>query len=109
MKIDNFDNMGLRQELLRGIYSYGFERPSTIQQKAIVPTIKYARPDFTRAHSPAPSPIFLSCPACPFVPSIYPQNHLFHLDFFFILSSLPFTLHPASSLSRPRSSSPSFP
>jgi len=39
VKIDNFDNMNLRQELLRGIYSYGFERPSTIQQKAIVPTI----------------------------------------------------------------------
>jgi len=38
-KIDNFDNMGLREELLRGIYSYGFEKPSTIQQKAIVPTI----------------------------------------------------------------------
>jgi len=29
----------LREELLRGIYSYGFERPSTIQQKAIVPTL----------------------------------------------------------------------
>jgi len=39
-KIDNFDNMGLREELLRGIYSYGFERPSTIQQKAIVPMLK---------------------------------------------------------------------
>jgi len=38
-KIDNFDNMGLCEELLRGIYSYGFEKPSTIQQKAIVPTI----------------------------------------------------------------------
>jgi len=39
-KVDSFDNMGLREELLRGIYSYGFERPSAIQQKAIVPTIK---------------------------------------------------------------------
>jgi translation initiation factor 4A len=38
-KIDNFDNMGLRPELLRGIYSYGFEKPSAIQQKAIVPTV----------------------------------------------------------------------
>ena len=34
--------MGLKQELLRGIYSYGFEKPSTIQQKAIVPTLKYS-------------------------------------------------------------------
>jgi hypothetical protein len=40
-KIDNFDNMGLRPELLRGIYSYGFEKPSAIQQKAIVPTIRF--------------------------------------------------------------------
>jgi len=39
-KVDTFDNMGLRDELLRGIYSYGFERPSAIQQKAIVPTIR---------------------------------------------------------------------
>jgi len=38
-KIDNFENMKLREELLRGIYSYGFEKPSTIQQKAILPTI----------------------------------------------------------------------
>jgi len=38
-KIDNFENMKLREELLRGIYSYGFEKPSTIQQKAIVPTV----------------------------------------------------------------------
>lgn len=35
--IDNFDNMGLREDLLRGIYAYGFERPSAIQQRAIRP------------------------------------------------------------------------
>jgi hypothetical protein len=27
-----FDGLGLREELLRGIYAYGFERPSAIQQ-----------------------------------------------------------------------------
>lgn len=27
-----FDALGLREELLRGIYAYGFERPSAIQQ-----------------------------------------------------------------------------
>jgi len=37
---DNFDNMHLSAELLRGIYAYGFERPSTIQQRAILPVIK---------------------------------------------------------------------
>ncbi|KAF8946769.1 translation initiation factor eIF4A [Haplosporangium gracile] len=38
--VDNFDNMSLSPELLRGIYAYGFERPSTIQQRAILPVIK---------------------------------------------------------------------
>ena len=32
-----FDDMPLHQDLLRGIYSYGFEKPSAIQQRAIVP------------------------------------------------------------------------
>ncbi|PWY99285.1 putative TIF2-translation initiation factor eIF4A [Testicularia cyperi] len=38
--IDNFDNMELTPELLRGVYAYGFERPSAIQARAIVPVIK---------------------------------------------------------------------
>jgi translation initiation factor 4A len=38
--VDNFDNMELTDELLRGIYAYGFERPSAIQQRAIIPVIK---------------------------------------------------------------------
>ncbi|XP_076338641.1 eukaryotic initiation factor 4A-I-like isoform X2 [Tachypleus tridentatus] len=38
--VDNFDDMNLREELLRGIYAYGFEKPSAIQQRAIIPCIK---------------------------------------------------------------------
>lgn len=38
--VDNFDDMKLKDELLRGIYAYGFEKPSAIQQRAIVPCIK---------------------------------------------------------------------
>jgi len=37
---ENFDDMELKEELLRGIYAYGFEKPSAIQQRAIVPCIK---------------------------------------------------------------------
>jgi len=37
---DNFDNMDLHEGLLRGIYSYGFEKPSAIQQRAIIPLVK---------------------------------------------------------------------
>jgi len=35
--VDNFDLMGLNDELLRGIYAYGFEKPSVIQSRAIKP------------------------------------------------------------------------
>jgi len=34
---ESFDDMQLAEGLLRGIYAYGFERPSLIQQRAIVP------------------------------------------------------------------------
>jgi translation initiation factor 4A len=35
----SFDDMPLKDDLLKGIYSTGFENPSIIQQKAIVPLI----------------------------------------------------------------------
>ncbi|KAJ7276681.1 P-loop containing nucleoside triphosphate hydrolase protein [Mycena rebaudengoi] len=38
--VDSFDGMELKRELLRGIYAYGFECPSIIQQRAIVPVVK---------------------------------------------------------------------
>jgi len=38
--VDNFDNMNLKEDLLRGIYAYGFEKPSAIQQRAIMPLVK---------------------------------------------------------------------
>jgi len=40
--VDDFDNMNLKENLLRGIYAYGFEKPSSIQQRAIMP--------FTQGH-----------------------------------------------------------
>jgi len=36
-KTETFEAMGLREDLLRGIYAYGFERPSAVQQRAIRP------------------------------------------------------------------------
>ena len=38
--VDNFDDMNLKELLLRGIYAYGFEKPSAIQQRAIMPCIE---------------------------------------------------------------------
>ncbi|XBJ05910.1 hypothetical protein VPH35_024601 [Triticum aestivum] len=37
--VGSFDAMGIREDLLRGIYGYGFEKPSAIQQRAVVPII----------------------------------------------------------------------
>lgn len=34
---ESFDLMDLKDDLLRGVYGYGWERPSPIQQRAIVP------------------------------------------------------------------------
>ena len=39
-RLDNFHLKALDQHLLRGIYSYGFEKPSAIQMRAIVPCTK---------------------------------------------------------------------
>ena len=38
--VDRFDDMSLKEEVLRGIYGYGFNKPSPIQQKAILPVIQ---------------------------------------------------------------------
>jgi len=37
--VDSFDDLDLPEQLLRGIYSYGFEKPSAIQQRAIKPVL----------------------------------------------------------------------
>ncbi|KAI8454521.1 P-loop containing nucleoside triphosphate hydrolase protein [Phakopsora pachyrhizi] len=34
------DSLGLKEDLLRGIYAYNFEKPSAIQQRAILPITK---------------------------------------------------------------------
>lgn len=36
---ESFYDMDLKDDLLRGIYSYGYERPSAIQQRAIMPVV----------------------------------------------------------------------
>jgi len=38
--VDSFDDMNLREDLLRGIYGIGFEKPSGIQQRGILPIIQ---------------------------------------------------------------------
>lgn len=38
--IPSFEGMKLKENLLRGIYAYGFEKPSAIQQRAITPILQ---------------------------------------------------------------------
>ena len=38
--VESFEDLELKDELLRGIYAYGYEKPSSIQQKAIRPIIE---------------------------------------------------------------------
>lgn len=38
--VETFDDMGLKEALLRGVYAYGYEKPSAIQQRAIPACLK---------------------------------------------------------------------
>jgi len=40
MSVATFDDMNLKDDLLRGIYAFGFEAPSEIQKQAIVPFLQ---------------------------------------------------------------------
>jgi translation initiation factor 4A len=37
---NSFDDMDLPENLLRGVYAYGFEKPSAIQSVAIMPLVR---------------------------------------------------------------------
>ena len=37
---DSFDDMNLRESLLRGIYAYGFEKPNGVQMRAVEPYLQ---------------------------------------------------------------------
>ena len=50
VKISSFEEMGLEDNLLRGIFAFGFDIPSTIQQMAIVP-IRQGRDVIAQAQS----------------------------------------------------------
>jgi hypothetical protein len=37
--VDSFDELELKKDLVRGIYGYGYERPSAIQSQGILPML----------------------------------------------------------------------
>jgi len=38
--VETFEQLEIKKDLLRGIFGYGFEKPSIIQQKGIIPLVK---------------------------------------------------------------------
>ena len=38
--VSSFDELGLNEKLLRGVYAYGFHKPSAVQKRAILPILK---------------------------------------------------------------------
>jgi ATP-dependent RNA helicase len=38
--VKSFDDLGLNENLLRGLYAYGFNKPSAVQKRAILPILK---------------------------------------------------------------------
>lgn len=38
--VESFDDLSLNEQLLRGLYAYGFNKPSAVQKRAILPIIK---------------------------------------------------------------------
>lgn len=40
LEVNKFDDMGLKEDILRGIYGYGYKDPSPIQMKGILPVIQ---------------------------------------------------------------------
>ena len=66
--VETFDAMELPEELLRGIYSYGFEKPSAIQQRAIRPAIS-GRDLIAQAQSGTVSLVWFTI-VCPFISNL---------------------------------------
>merc|ERR1711939_290938 len=75
-----FDEMNLKEDLLRGIYAYGFEKPSTIQQRGIVPIVR-GHDTIAQAQSgTGKTATYHWCPPacgpqCQAVPGTHPRAH----------------------------------
>lgn len=63
-RVDSFDDLNLKEELLRGIYGYGFEKPSVIQQTGILPVLT-RKDTIAQAQSGTGKIIFLFTPSFP--------------------------------------------
>merc|ERR1719408_694650 len=70
--IKTFDKMNLKENLIRGIYAFGFEKPSAIQQRAVVPIIN-GRDVIAQAQSGTGKSSMIAITACQ-ITDIYHNN-----------------------------------
>ncbi|PRQ60784.1 putative RNA helicase [Rosa chinensis] len=90
--IMSFDDMCLKEELLRGIYNHGFEKPSAIQQRAIRPIIE-RRDVIAQAQSGTGKTSMIALAACQIVDTASREyDILFYLKFFVLVLLEWFTL-----------------
>lgn len=90
--IMSFDDMCLKEELLRGIYNHGFEKPSAIQQRAIRPIIE-RRDVIAQAQSGTGKTSMIALAACQMVDTASREyDILFYLKFFVLVLLEWFTL-----------------
>lgn len=86
-----FDQMGIKDDLLRGIYAYGFEKPSAIQQRAVRPIIE-GRDVIAQAQSGTGKTSMIALTVCQMVDTTSREWVLFTLlNIQCFLSSSPFT------------------
>lgn len=75
--IMSFDQMGIKDDLLRGIYAYGFEKPSAIQQRAVLPIIQ-GRDVIAQAQSGTGKTSMIALTVCQIVDTSNREYVVFH-------------------------------
>lgn len=82
--ITSFDRMGIKDDLLRGIYAYGFEKPSAIQQRAVMPIIQ-GRDVIAQAQSGTGKTSMISLAVCQMVDTSTREYVHFFTCFFYLV------------------------
>lgn len=80
--ITSFDEMGIKDDLLRGIYNYGFEKPSAIQQRAVLPIIT-GRDVIAQAQSGTGKTSMIALTVCQVVDT-KSSEYVFYFYFYFL-------------------------
>lgn len=82
----SFDHMGIKDDLLRGIYSYGFDKPSAIQQRAVHPIIS-GRDVIAQAQSGTGKTSMIALTVCQIVNTSSTEYVFFRFDTLSIIRS----------------------